>query len=129
MNELNKQHRDFCHYYVELNGNATEAARRAGYKENSARQQGSRLLTKDHITQYIKKLMEPSDKKRKASADDVIEYLTKVMFGEERDQFDLDPALNDRNKAAELLGKYHKLFVDRKEIDASVTSVIIQDDI
>ena len=41
------------------------------------------------------------------------------MRGDIPDQFGLDPALNDRIKAAELLGKRYKMFTDKQEISGA----------
>lgn len=46
--------RRFVLHYVDNGGNATKAAISAGYAENSARQQGSRLLQRDDIQQAIR---------------------------------------------------------------------------
>lgn len=44
----------FANYYLgEANLNATEAAKLAGYSHNTARQQGSRMLTNVDIKDYI----------------------------------------------------------------------------
>ena len=53
------------------------------------------------------------------------------MRGEEKDQFGLDPSLQDRTKAAELLGKRYRLFVDKVEqkVDATVNSTAKLDSI
>jgi len=45
--------RRFVLHYVDNGGNATKAAIAAGYAENSARQQGSRLLQRDDIKRAI----------------------------------------------------------------------------
>nr|DAJ68713.1 MAG TPA: Terminase small subunit [Caudoviricetes sp.] len=55
-----------------------------------------------------------------ATADEVLEYLTKVMNGEEKDAFGLDVSVADRTKAAELLGKRHMLFTDKVKLDAEI---------
>ena len=69
------------------------------------------------------------EEKRVASAEEVLQYLTRVMRGEERDQFDLDPSFQDRTKAAELLGKRYRLFVDKQEITGKLEPVTIINDI
>ena len=66
---------------------------------------------------------------RIADAEEVLQYLTRVMRGEVKDQFDLDPTIQDRTKAAELLGKRYKLFVDKQEISGKVEAVTILNDI
>ncbi len=54
-NELTDKQQAFCEeYIVDLNG--TQAAIRAGYSEDTARQQSSRLLTNVNVGQYIVEL-------------------------------------------------------------------------
>ncbi|MDU1309853.1 MAG: terminase small subunit, partial [Clostridium sp.] len=115
-------------YYIET-GNATEAARRAGYKKPNV--QGSQNLEKLSIKSYIEERVKALDEKRIAKGEEVLQYLTKVMRGEEKDQFGLDPSLQDRTKAAELLGKRYRLFVDKVEqkVDATVNSTAKLDSI
>lgn len=118
----------FADYYIET-GNATEAARRAGYKKPNV--QGSQNLEKLSIKSYIEERVKALDEKRIAKGEEVLQYLTKVMRGEEKDQFGLDPSLQDRTKAAELLGKRYRLFVDKVEqkVDATVNSTAKLDSI
>lgn len=55
MRKPSLQQDDFVKYYChEAYGNATKAAIMAGYKVETARNQGCRLLTKDYIKQAIK---------------------------------------------------------------------------
>lgn len=116
-NKLTPKQKAFADYYIEL-GNATEAARRAGYKKPNV--QGSQNLEKLSIKSYIDGRIQALDEKRIAKGDEVLEYLTKVMRGEEKDQFGLDASLQDRTRAAELLGKRYRLFVDKVEKDTNV---------
>lgn len=109
----------FATEYIKT-ANATQAALKAGYSENSARQQGSRLLSNANVSQYIQSHMEKKNKSTIATADEVLEYLTRVMNGEEKDAFGLDVSVNDRTKAAELLGKRHMLFTDKVKLDAEI---------
>ena len=52
-NLTDKEYR-FANYYLgEANLNATEAAKLSGYSPNTARQQGSRMLTNVNIKKYI----------------------------------------------------------------------------
>ena len=125
---LTPKQKAFADYYIEL-GNATEAARRAGYKKPNV--QGSQNLEKLSIKSYIEERVKALDEKRIAKGEEVLQYLTKVMRGEEKDQFGLDPSLQDRTKAAELLGKRYRLFVDKVEqkVDATVNSTAKLDSI
>lgn len=125
---MSEKQKAFCDYYIETL-NAAEAARRAGYSEKSARIVGCENLTKPNIKEYIELRLAELEGKRVASADEVLQYLTRVMRGEEKDQFDLDPSLQDRTKAAELLGKRYRLFIDKQEIDAKVEPITIVNDI
>lgn len=109
----------FATEYIKT-ANATQAALKAGYSENSARQQGSRLLSNANVSQYIQQHMERKNKSTIATADEVLEYLTKVMNGEEKDAFGLDASIADRTKAAELLGKRHMLFTEKVKLDAEI---------
>ena len=52
--ELTPKELLFANKYLTNDFNATEAAIDAGFSENTARQQGSRLLTKVNIKEYIK---------------------------------------------------------------------------
>ncbi len=112
VDKLTEKQKRFIDYYIEK-GNATEAAILAGYSEKTAKQIGSENLAK--LDCYIKERLKPIENKRIADADEVLTYLTKVMRGEEKDAFNLDASLKDRNKAAELLGKRLRLFVDKVE--------------
>ena len=104
--KLTPKQKAFADYYIEC-GNATEAAKKAGYSENSARQIGTENLAKPSISAYIAERMDTQDKKRVADADEVMEFYTAVMRDEVKDQFGLDTALSDRLKAgAEIMKRY-----------------------
>ena len=125
--KLTPKQRAFCDYYIEL-GNATEAAIKAGYNKKTARQIGSMNLTKVDIKQYIEERLKSIEDERIAKGEEVLQYLTRVMRGEEKDQFGLDASLQDRTKCAELLGKRYRLFTEKIEVDG-VQQVQIVDDI
>lgn len=77
----------------------------------------------DKDMRFHKLLYEAREKqfsKGVAGPEEVKAYLSSVMRNETKDTFDLDPSITDRNKAAELLGKTHKMFVDKVEIDGNV---------
>lgn len=126
--KMSERQKAFSDYYIETL-NQTEAAKRAGYSEKTARSMGSENLTKPYIKEYIELRLAQMEEKRVASASEVLEYLTRVMRGEEKDQFDMDASLQDRTKAAELLGKRYRLFIDKQEIEAKMEPVTIINDI
>lgn len=103
---LTPKQRAFCDYYIET-GNATEAAKRAGYSAKMAYSIGCENTNKPKCKQYIAMRMKPAADKRIADADEVLQYLSDVMRGMVKDQFGLDASLQDRTKAAqELMKRY-----------------------
>lgn len=101
---LTKKQSDFCIYYVEL-GNATQAAIKAGYKESTAKNQASRLLTHQGVKNKIYDLRHDETKLKIATGREVMDFFTRVMNGEVKDQFGLEASLSDRLKAANELAK------------------------
>lgn len=78
-NKLPKKQEKFCQEYViDLNG--TQAAIRAGYSENSANEQASRMLANVNIKERIKELQLELQERNKLKADDVINELRKIGF-------------------------------------------------
>lgn len=125
---LSYQQIAFCEHYA-ASMNATQAAIDAGYSEKTARQQGSRLLSNVYVKAYIDALIAEMEDNRIAKAKDVMIFLSDAMRGDVKDAFDLDPSLQDRIRAAELLGKRYKLFTDKHEIDGKLEPVTIINDI
>ena len=99
--------------------NATQSAIKAGYSERTAYSAGSRLLKKVNVKQYIDERLAEMKENSIADTDEVMQFLSSTMRGDIPDQFGLDPALNDRLKAAELIGKRYKLFTDKQEISGT----------
>ncbi|AUN23732.1 terminase small subunit (plasmid) [Clostridium botulinum] len=123
-NKLTNKQKAFCDYYIET-GNATEAYKMAGYKiYKSAGVEANKTLNNPKIKEYLDKRLKPLDDKRIAKAEEVLEYLTKVMRGEEKDQLGLDASLQDRTKAAELLGKRYRIFTEKTEINGNINQTV-----
>ena len=99
--------------------NATQSAIKAGYSERTAYSAGNRLLKKVDVKQYIDERLTEMQESSIADTNEVMKFLSSTMRGDIPDQFGLDPALNDRLKAAELLGKRYKLFTDKQEISGA----------
>lgn len=123
--KLTEKQKRFIDYYIET-ANATESAKRAGYSQKTAKNIGAENLTK--LNFFIQMKLEEKESKRIASQDEVLQYLTKVMRGEEKDQFGLDASLQDRTKCAELLGKRYGTFKEKVDVTGNVP-VVITDDI
>ena len=111
--KLREKQKRWIDYYIET-GNATEASRMAKYGGKNLDVIGSENLRK--LSKFVEYKLSQKDNERIASQDEVLEYLTRVMRGEEKDAFGLDASLQDRTRCAELLGKRYALFTDRKEL-------------
>lgn len=123
--KLTEKQKRFIDYYIET-GNASESCKMAGYKGKNLNRLGSQNLSK--LDKFIKEKLEEKENQRIASQDEVLQYLTKVMRGEEKDQFGLDASLQDRTKCAELLGKRYGTFKEKVDIDGAVPVIISGDD-
>lgn len=125
MAELKPKQKAFADHYIEL-GNAEQAAIKAGYSERYARGNAYKLIANNGIKKYIEERMQQKDNERIASQDEVLEFLTRVLRGEEVEQVPIStakeiqliektPSIKDRTKAAELLGKRYAIFTDKVE--------------
>jgi phage terminase small subunit len=101
---LTPKQRAFADYYLEL-GNATEAAKRAGYSKQTAYSIGNENLKKPEISAYIEERIKEINSNRIATIDEVMQFYTSILRGEEKDQFGLDASLTDRIKAGQELIK------------------------
>lgn len=112
--ELNIKQQKFCQYYVEL-GNGTQAAIKAGYSERTAGATSSGLLQNHKIKREIDQLMTARKEKHIATGQEVMEFFTRMMNGEEKDQFGLEVSAGDRIKAAQELAKRTIDITNRQE--------------
>ncbi|HFM9842817.1 TPA: terminase small subunit [Streptococcus pneumoniae] len=127
----------FADEYI-ISGNATEAYKKAGYRVSSDRVagvEGHKLLKNPKIKSYIDERLKQLNSEKIADQQEVLSYLTSVMRGETQEQTlisigelgqtitDIDVGAKDRIKAAELLGKRHRLWTDKVEADVSGTVV------
>jgi phage terminase small subunit len=137
--KLTEKQKRFADYYIE-SGNATESARRAGYKGNNLNKVASENLAKLDIKNYIDERIAEKDAIRIAKQDEILSYLSSIMRGEHTEQTlrgvgegaqtisDIDVSAKDRIKAAELLGKRYAMWTENKNIDVQ-GSVMFVDDI
>lgn len=102
--KLTPKQKKFCDEYLKL-GNATQAAKNAGYSEKTAYRTGADNLKVPHILDYINARQEQIASKDIADIEEIMKYLTDVMRGKIKDQFDLDASLSERTKAAQELLK------------------------
>lgn len=141
--KLTPKQRAFCDYYIET-GNATEAAEKAGYSKKTARKIGHENLTKLDIKKYIDEKMEEMSSNRIADAEEIMEFLTRVIRDEEVEEvvavenigdfmseartIDKKIGAKDKLKAAELLGKRYRLWTDKVEVEGAIPVVISGED-
>ena len=121
---LTNKQKMFCLEYLK-DLNATQAAIRAGYSENTASETGYENLRKPQIEEEIQRLMDKRAKKAEISAENILNDILEtrntckelmVVQGEYGEEID-STALAGRNKTNELLGKHLKLFTDKVETE------------
>lgn len=99
----------------------------------------SNLLRNPKVKVYIDQRLKEIDSKKIAQAEEVLSYLTKVMRGQTVEEtvivegvgngfseakiVNKIPSEKDRLKAAELLGKRYRLFVDKQEVTGAISVV------
>jgi phage terminase small subunit len=138
MSKLTPKQQAFVDEYL-IDLNATQAAKRAGYSDHTAKQMGTENLAKPVIKEAIEARMKEKEEQRIAKQNEVLEYLTKVMRGETKEQVlrgvdvgvqektHIEVSAKDRIKAAELIGKRYALWTDKQ--DVSITVPIFKDDV
>lgn len=152
--ELNMKQQKFAEAYIKT-GNVTRSAVEAGYSEKTAHVHGSKLLKNAKVSAYIEGLRDEIMDDAILTGKEVLYHLSKVAKGEameegvfitKKAEFITNPETNrqrlvynehaeiiqyppktsDRNKALELLGKHHKLFTDKNEVEVT-TPILIND--
>lgn len=83
--KLTEKQKRFVDFYVET-GNATEAAKRAGYAQKAAYAIGAENLRKPQIVAAIKARLDAMASKRIATATEVMQFLTSAMRGEVQEE-------------------------------------------
>ncbi|MBQ9081969.1 MAG: PBSX family phage terminase large subunit [Clostridia bacterium] len=116
---LNPKQKAFADAYIKNGGNATQAAIQAGYSERSARPNGSRMLTNADVLAYIAQQQAEIDSERIGSLREIQEFRTRILRGEEKDQFGLEASLADRQKAAADLEKALRIKAEHDEREAA----------
>lgn len=128
--KLTEKQRRFVDYYVET-GNASEAARRAGYAEKAAYRTGSENLRKPQVKTAIDARLKELEDKRIAKADEVMQFLTSTLRGEVKEErvvvegtgdgmsdariIKVQVSARDRLEAAKSLLKRYPMQLDAKE--------------
>lgn len=129
MANLTAQQELFCKEYI-IDLNATQAAKRAGYSEKTAQEQGSRLLSNVMVQERITELKSDREKRLQIDADWVLKQAVKVhercmqaepviVGGEPTGEYKFDSA--GANKSLELVGKHVNVqaWKEKLEIEAA----------
>lgn len=113
--KLTQKQRLFADEYIK-SGNATQSAIKAGYATKAAYRTGAENLRKPQIKAYIDAKMAEIESHKIADAKEVLQYLTRVLRGEETEEIpdSVDggtikrpPLIKDRTAAArEIMKRY-----------------------
>lgn len=134
-----KQKRFADEYLVDLNGTRAYKVAYPSVKSNkTAGVNAARLLGNASVRAYLNDRLEQLHNEHTADVQEILEYLTAVMRGEEKEEKMAANALgemeayNVRNqanqlKAAELLGKRFGLFTDKVNVSGSGVVQIVDD--
>lgn len=143
----------FANHYYALQ-NVTQAAIGAGYSKKSAYSTGSENLKKPLIREYLSRLTEESSSALIATAEEVLQQLTRVLRREEKETvvvtlksrksyydkqgkkvieederaeiIEIPTRIADVNKAADLLGKHHSLYTMNANVNISDINVQVE---
>lgn len=138
-----KRMKDFADHYLET-GNIYESAIKAGYSENYAKTNASKLLEKDSVKKYIEEQLEKVQSQRIATVTEVMEYLTRGLRQELEEEVVVVEGcgegcsdakiirkkigIKDSNKCAEMLAKRFGILSDKLSVEGNIPVVISGDD-
>ena len=87
-NTLTPKQKLFCEEYL-VDLNASQAARRVGYKHSSASTHAQKLMAQENVKNYISELMNARTERINISADKVLHELAAIAFSDIRDFVEL----------------------------------------
>ena len=104
--KLTPKQQKFVQEYIKL-GNATQAYIAAGYvcSYRSAGTKSHELVKKVEIAEEINRIQREEFRKNTATSEEVMDFFSRVMRGEVKDQFGLETSVADRIKAGQELAK------------------------
>ena len=137
---LTLKQRKFCDEYI-ISGNTEQAAIKAGYSKAYARGNAHKLVANVSMKSYIDARLSEIASKKIAQQEEVLQYLTSIMRGEETEQTlrglgegeqmidDIEVSAKDRIKAAELLGKRYGMWTEKIDVSGGVVFITGDDDV
>ena len=120
--DLTPKQKAFADEYIKNGGNATDAARKAGYAERSARDIGNENLTKPRISSYIaakQSLIEKQKGTDIMSLAEIQQRRSMIARGELKDSFGFAPDFSDQLKSMNDLEKTLKIKQEQEEKKAA----------
>ena len=131
--KLTAKQKKFCHEYLK-DLNATQAAIRAGYSEDTAAEIGYENLRKPQIKIFIdKQLEEVMEESKSVLKLRIIKELKDVSFTDtgiellkDKNGHVYDVRINDKLKAIDMLGKYLAMWTENKNIKLDVDESVLE---
>ena len=136
---MTERQKRFVDAYIKT-GNASEAARLAGYSRKNVDVDSAKLLVNPSISREVQKRLKELESERTADVKETLEYLTSVMRGEKTEivvvvvgtgkgfskseKVEVPTSTRDRLKAAEHLLKVHGAFKNEVQVTSAVPVVI-----
>ena len=141
--KLTIKQKRFADEYI-ISGNATEAAKKAGYSKKTASVIGAENLIKPNISKYIKERLDELKKARTMSLEEAIERTTSIARREpqkgysktinkitgdvEKDiEYYFTPTVEEAQKSLEHIIKLNGGFIDKLDLTAESRVVIVDD--
>ena len=137
---LTNRQQKFVDEYI-LTGNASKAARRAGYSERTANRIGHQLLSKPEIATAINQRSAAASTEKTLNQTQLLEFLSAVVSGEVTDvqlmtrltgkgtsqieRHETRASVKDRIRAAELLLKVHGAFREKLDVKVDSTAMFV----
>lgn len=131
---MNERQKNFCDQYILSGGNASEAARKAGYSKKTARVIGQENLLKPAIRESIDDRLKELESERVADAQEMMELLTSIARGKITEQvvtangkkFTTPAKIADRIRAAEDLLKIYGAFKEKLDVKVDTSQLFVE---
>ncbi|MDW4184679.1 terminase small subunit [Staphylococcus saprophyticus] len=141
MNELNIKQQRFADEYIK-SGNATDAYVKAGYSKNKANTNATKLLQNTTIKKYIKERIEQAQEESLMGVTEALAISASIARGEPQQAYSkrydhltnevdrettytITPDFEERQRSIDHILKVHGAYLDRKEINATITPEFI----
>ncbi len=143
MKKLTIKQKKFADEYI-ISGNATEAAKKAGYSKKTASVIGAENLIKPNISKYIRERLDELKKARTMSIEEAIERTSSIARRElqkgysktinkitgdiEKEvEYYFTPTVEEAQKSLEHIIKLNGGFIDKVDLTAESRVVIVDD--